>query len=293
MENKIITLRSVYKVKEYHVQPTKQPNGLNWPWVKPVRVGADGRSEMVLTPQEQDDPNRAYFIPEDMDIQLTDGTTFNLMDPLQYNIWMSIKDCSIIAPSRDARDNNGNLIIDGDKKRYGIAELYIDVAGEESERSVTRKKLITKAWTLIENDSINGVLTKCKLLGRNMKNSPMPDAIDFLYREAERMPNRIIDLYENKDTALKLLHIDAIEKGLITKKNGMFVFGDVVLGSNEDSVLLFLKLPTSKNILDQLTIETYPDIAKTIYEKKPEPVTGVELPDPSTVVIGKKKSTKA
>ena len=86
MENKIITLRSVYKVKEYHVQPTKQPNGLNWPWVKPVRVGADGRSEMVLTPQEQDDPNRAYFIPEDMDIQLTDGTTFNLMDPLQYNI---------------------------------------------------------------------------------------------------------------------------------------------------------------------------------------------------------------
>ena len=58
---------------------------------------------------------------------------------------MSIKDCSIIAPSRDARDNNGNLIIDGDKKRYGIAELYIDVAGEESQRSVTRKNLITKA----------------------------------------------------------------------------------------------------------------------------------------------------
>jgi len=27
----VITIRSVYKVKEYHFQPTKQPNGLNWP----------------------------------------------------------------------------------------------------------------------------------------------------------------------------------------------------------------------------------------------------------------------
>lgn len=29
MENKVITIRSVYKVKEYHFQPTKQKNGLN------------------------------------------------------------------------------------------------------------------------------------------------------------------------------------------------------------------------------------------------------------------------
>jgi len=31
MENKIITLRTPFKVKEYHLMPTKQPNGLNWP----------------------------------------------------------------------------------------------------------------------------------------------------------------------------------------------------------------------------------------------------------------------
>ena len=29
MENKIITLRTPYKLKEYHFTPTKQPNGLN------------------------------------------------------------------------------------------------------------------------------------------------------------------------------------------------------------------------------------------------------------------------
>lgn len=43
---------------------------------------------------------------------------------------------------RDARDANGVLLIDGDKKRYGIAEIYVDVAGEDSERMINRRKRI-------------------------------------------------------------------------------------------------------------------------------------------------------
>ena len=68
MENKIITLRTPFKLKEYHLAPTKQPNGLNWPWVKPVRIGNDGESYMDLSEAERADPNHVYFIPEDMDI---------------------------------------------------------------------------------------------------------------------------------------------------------------------------------------------------------------------------------
>ena len=75
----IITLRSAFKVKEYHIQPCKQPNGLNLPFVKKVRYDAEGNAEMILTEAEM------YFIPEDEDIVVTDGTTFNLDDPLQKN----------------------------------------------------------------------------------------------------------------------------------------------------------------------------------------------------------------
>lgn len=85
MENKIITLRSAYKVKEYHLQPTKQPNGLNWPFVKPVRYDHEGNSFMDLSEQEKNDPNSKYFLREDEDIVVTEGTTFDLSDPLQYN----------------------------------------------------------------------------------------------------------------------------------------------------------------------------------------------------------------
>ena len=98
-----------------------------------------------MTEAERNNPDSQYYIAEDEDILVTDGTTFDLSDPLQYNKWMSIKDSDLIVPTRDTRDKNGNLYIDGDKMRYGIAELYVDIPGEESERSVSKKQKITKA----------------------------------------------------------------------------------------------------------------------------------------------------
>lgn len=86
MENKVITLRSVFgKMKEYHFQPGKQKNGARYPWVKPVKYDSQGNAEMILSPDEMNDPNRDYFIPEDEDIVIMDGTQFDLSDPLQYN----------------------------------------------------------------------------------------------------------------------------------------------------------------------------------------------------------------
>lgn len=118
-----ITLRTIYKTKEYHFQPCKQANGLNLPFVKKVRYNADGESEMILSEAERNDPNSIYYIPEDADIVVTEGTTFNLDDPLENNKWLAIKDSVLIAPTRDAKDENGNLIIDGDKYKYGQAEI--------------------------------------------------------------------------------------------------------------------------------------------------------------------------
>lgn len=271
MDNKVITIRSVYKVKEYHFQPTKQPNGLNWPWVKQTRVGLDGRSEMVLSDAERNDPESAYFIPEDLDVVVVDGTTFNLADKRQANIWNAIKNHDLFAPSRDARDENGVLLIDGDAKKYGTAELYIDVPGEESERSVSRKKLIMQAFRYVEEDSVDGRLTKCKLLGKNMKYAPSSDVEDYLYQVAEKSPNKIIDLYTNGDTALRLLLIEARDKNVIRKKNGVFMYGDSVLGMTDDAVILFFKTPSNKSIFEEIKNATFPQFVQPV--DKPETKT--------------------
>lgn len=133
---------------------------------------------------------------------------------------MAIKDSDLIVPMRDARDENGVLLIDGDKKRYGIAEIYVDVAGEDSERLLTRRKKILEAQQYIFADSMNGILTKCRLLGRNMKNAPFADAQAFLVEFADKSPDRVIDLYTGQDSGLQLLLLDAKEKNVIRKVNG-------------------------------------------------------------------------
>ena len=69
------------------------------------------------------------------------------------------------------------------------------------------------------NDSADGRLTKCKLLGKNLRNAPSPDVEAFLYETAEKNPKQIIDLYTNGDTALRLLFIDARDKNVIKKKD--------------------------------------------------------------------------
>lgn len=270
----VITLRNIYKVKEIHFQPGKQPNGLNFPFVKPVRYNGT-ESEMILSEAERNSPDARYFIPEDLDIVVTDGTTFDLDDPYQNNIWQSIRGSELIVPTRDAKDKNGNLIIDGDSRRFGTAEIYVDVPGEESARKVNKIKLQTQAYTYILNDSENGRLTKCKLLGREMYNSPSSDVADYLIQIAEKTPNQIIDLYTNGDTALKLLLIDAIAKRVIRKDNGLFMYGDTILGATEDSAVTFFKMAESKGVVDLIKYDTYPEMRRitTVEKKEEKPAT--------------------
>lgn len=216
----IITLRSVYgKVKTYYFNPMRGKNGTYPPFVKRVRVSADGRdTEMILSEQELNSDQRDFFIPEDLEIIVTDGTTFDLSNQYQKNIWECIKDSHLIAPERGAKDEHGNLLIDGDIRRYGLAELYVERPGVESKKRVSRIKLVTKAYTFIEQDTSEHRKVICKLLGKSMRNAPDTDIQDYLYQKAEKDPNLIIDIYTSADQALKLLLIDGKQKILLEHK---------------------------------------------------------------------------
>ena len=140
--------------------------------------------------------------------------------------------------------------------------------GEESAKSVSKKKLITKAWQYIEEDSVDGRLTKCKLLGRNLRNAPSSDVEEFLYNTAQDNPNKIIELYTSQDVALQLLFIDARERGAIKKVNGMYMYGeDTILGATDESVMLWFKTPENKAVLDLIRNETYPEFIQKTKKK--------------------------
>ena len=283
MENKKIVIRSVYgKVKEYHFQPGKMPNGMNFPFVKQVRYNIDGSSELILSEAERNDPASRYYLPEDLDIVVTDGTIFDLNDPLDANKWESIKGSELIVPTRDSRDENGNFIIDGDSRKYGVAELYIDIPGEESERSVSKKKKLRRAYEFIELDSENGRLTKCKLLGKKMYGAPSSDVAEYLYVRAEKNPDEIIELYTSSDMQLKLLVIDGTDRRVFVKKNGLFMYGETMLGASDDAMIMFFKDPKNKRILDMAKYEVYPEY-KALMTEEPQPVVTENKPEEELV----------
>lgn len=267
----IITLRSVYgKVKTYYFNPMRGKNGTYPPFVKRVRVSADGRdTEMILSEQELNSDQRDFFIPEDLEIIVTDGTTFDLSNQYQKNIWECIKDSHLIAPERGAKDEHGNLLIDGDIRRYGLAELYVERPGVESKKRVSRIKLITKAYTFIEQDTSEHRKVICKLLGKSMRNAPDTDIQDYLYQKAEKDPNLIIDIYTSADQALKLLLIDGKQKNIIRTQSGVLMYSDTALGVTDEAAILFLKDPKNKAIYDSIVYEVFGDMKTDDLETKP------------------------
>lgn len=268
IKSNIVVLRSVFgKVgQKYYIQPQKDSRGKYADCVR--RVNSQG--DRIMTDEEVKLENNGLtaYIPENALFVVEDGKTFNLDDVYDKAVWESIKNCDLIAPDRYAKNDKGDYLIDGTidprskRPRYGTAELYVDRPGYESQRRVTRKRLILEASNYIMNDErgYEGRLLIAKLLGRNMSNQPNADVEDFLLSIAEKTPEKIINCYTDGDTSLRLLFIEAREKGVITKKDGLYLYGEdgkVSLGANDSAAVEWMKASRNAKIVAAIRKETF------------------------------------
>lgn len=265
----VITLRSVRgKVGiKYYIQPSKDPKTGRLPdCVKHV----NSQGDMILTDAERN--SGKVFIKETETFVIEDGATFNLDDDYDKAKWEAIKNCVLIAPDRYAKDNNGNLLIDGTvgwkntRPRYGIAELYIERPGYEAVRKVNRKKQIHQAISYILDDpkGSEGRLLMARLLGKHMTNVPDADVEDYLLTRAEKNPEEIINLYRGDDITIRLLFIEAKDKHVINLKNKLYIYADnIVLGATDDAAITWMKDPKNKKVLELIKKDTYPDLYET------------------------------
>ena len=266
----IIVLRNIYdKVTDmkYFIQPMRDKQTGQYPkCIK--RVTSEGN--MIMSDKEKDEyaEGKVAFFPETHVFTVQNGKTYNLDDIWQAAEWEAIKNCPLIAKDRNARDAQGNLLIDGPisrpnkPTRNGIAELYIDHPGLDTQRKVSRKQLIHKAESFIFDDQrgADGQRSMARILGKDMSNQPIADVIDFLTRIADKDPNKIINLYTGGDIALRLLLIDAKEKRVIYIKNKLYLYGDnIVLGATDDAALAWMKDPKNMQVLELIKKDTYPD----------------------------------
>ena len=271
LKSNIVVLRSVFgKVgQKYFIQPQKDAQGRYPKCVKRV----DSQGDIILTQAELELESRgeAAFIPETALFVIEDGKTFNLDDVVEAAEWEAIKNCELIAPDRFAKNDKGDYLIDGTvdpkskRPRYGTAELYVDRPGFEAQRRVTRRKLIVEASNHIMNDErgYEGRLLVAKVLGRDMKNQPNADVEDYLLSIAEKTPEKIINCYTGGDIQLRMLFIEAKEKGVIVKKNGLYLYGEdgnVTLGATDSAVVEWMKQSKNQKTLSLIRKDTYPEM---------------------------------
>lgn len=269
--NKII-LRSVYsKVgQKYYIQPCKNPKTGRFPdCVKHI----NSQGDIIVTDAERN--SGKYFIKENETFIIEDGKEFNLDDAIDAAQWEAIKHCPLIAPDRYAKDEQGNLLIDGTvgwkntKPRYGVAELYVERPGYESVVKINKKKKVHKAVSFVIDDpkGSEGRLLIAKLLGKHMNNVPDADVEDYLLTIAEKDPDKIIGLYTGDDITYRLLFVEARDKHVINYKNKIYVYGDnVVLGATDDAAVTWLTDPKNKRVYELIKKDTWPDY----YEDKKE-----------------------
>ena len=262
MEESKIVLRSVFgKVgMKYYIQPCRDKNG-NWPeCVKQV----DSFGNMIISDAERNSGQPFIKVTETFTVE--DGKTFDLTDPWDQARWEAIKNCPMIADFRGQRDAKGNLIIDGDAKRYGRAELYIERPGVETAKKVSKRQKIHDAESYIFDDpkGAEGRLKVARILGKHMSHASDSDIKDYLLEIASRDPDKIIKLYTGEDLELRTLFLDARDKGVIRSVSGIYVYGDgISLGGTIDVVISWMRDPRNKKLLESIKRDTYPELEVT------------------------------
>lgn len=244
---------------KYFIQPCKDNYGRYPNCVKRVNAAGD----LILTDEERN--SAQYFIGENETFIIEDGDSFDLSIPEQKAKWEAIKNCNYIVEDRYAKGLDGSLLIDGTigfksrKPRYGKAELYIYRPGQEATTRVSKKKLRNRAESFIISDSAEHRLLVASVLGKKMKSMPDADVEDFLLQVAEKDPEKIIDCYTESKIQLRLLLIAAREAHVITVKDKLYYYKDIVLGATDDSVIHWMQTPANKSTLELITKETYPE----------------------------------
>ena len=135
--NKII-LRTPYKITKAYLCPCKIPGTMRYPdCVRPV----NGKGEARVT--REDIYTGRYYISELDVIEIYDGKVFDLDDEIENAQWKAIEHHKVIAKARDERNEDGELIIDGNARKYGTADWYVEIPGLDAnnKNEIRRKRL--------------------------------------------------------------------------------------------------------------------------------------------------------
>lgn len=226
-ENKKLVLKSFYKEDKCTISPAKDINGR----YKGIQEGlsAAKKDTMGYVP----DPNSR--------IKVYDGMVVDLNDPTWAKDWQWMQYCQEISEDFELGQSTPG------------AYFYIFRPGVEAAKNVSVIEREMKLMNYIMTDSADNLYNRATMLGFNVSDESISDVKEFLFGIVKTAPNKIKALYESKTFTLELLLLHAKAKKIIIRKGGVLVFGELLLGLDDKSVVSFFSNP--KNISTTRAVE--------------------------------------
>lgn len=244
-QEKIIVLKSLYKTKDSKM--TIQPAwSTRLGWFK----GVPRLSEM-------DKQKLTFFVTPDSKLVLKNEMEFNLDDEVDRANWEWVQHSPRIAGSLDEAQMTPG------------AMFYVFIEEQEATAAIDKNELLFKALGYVLKDKVINYASRARLLGLEMSHEKPIVIKEFLVKEANKHPEKIIDIYESDSLAVQLLFYDALDKGLITFDRGVYLYGRQVLGVDESLAIEYLKEPKNASLLDLIDRDLHPEYFPSSVDKKP------------------------
>ena len=257
-ETKIV-IRSVFKITKCKMNPAIDPKTGRLPdHVRRVNSDGDIIYKDGDLSNKKTDKDLEPISELDV-IEIYDGKEFDLTDIHDRSQWEAIKYSPLIAEERYQKDENGKYVIDGDANRYGAAEFYIERPTLESQSLNNKRQMIHNAQAFLFSDSRDAIYIKARLMGAKMNGSPYDEVLDFLLKESEKNPKKVIDLYTGSDMRLRIIFVTAVDKGIIRYNSGVYSYNNTSIGLTDESCLIWLKQSTNADTLKAIEMETFPE----------------------------------
>jgi len=183
--------------------------------------------------------NSPHRITKDSEVVLTHGLRLHKDDERDQCIIAFLKVLEEVAPRFAEANPEVHL-------------FYLEDIEQEAEISVDQDELMMKAFDVItQNKSLEKMRNIVYFLQRDPEGMTEKIMKKLIYDTAKTEPQRIINSIANNGKH-KIFLSKLYFKGIITRKGGMYMHGETMIGKDEEDAILFIMNPKNKNLVDML-----------------------------------------
>lgn len=229
--DRVLVLKAFYKGDKCTLSPVKDMNGRyrgiqeNIPESKKLEMG---------------------YVPHvESKVKIYDDITIDLNSREWAADWEWMKHCNEIADDFASGQASPG------------AYFYIYRPGFESAKKVTEAENKVKLMNYVLTDSAENLYNRASILGIDMGSQALSDVKEYLLSMIETEPSRLKAVYESKTFSLELLLMHAIKERVILRRNGVYTFGEILLGVDKKSVVTFFANPGNHVTTKAIEAVTY------------------------------------